>query len=119
MTQGGTLSPTIFNVVVDSVVRHWELLIVGEMGGYNSDDGKAVQPTEGQTIRGRYDGRRQVEEGHVWLKVQAVIFNADNRMVASADLGWIWTVFNTLTRIFGRVGLQTNVQETVGMVCQP
>ena len=29
-TQGDSLSPTIFNVVVDSMVRHWESLLVVE-----------------------------------------------------------------------------------------
>ena len=38
VTQGGPLLPTIFNVVVDAVVRHWEALVVGETGGYSSDD---------------------------------------------------------------------------------
>ena len=27
ITQGDPLSPTIFNVVVDSVIRHWESLV--------------------------------------------------------------------------------------------
>ena len=39
-------------------------------------------------------------------------------MVSSADLGWLQTAFDILTGIFGRVGLQTNVQKNVGMVCQ-
>ena len=30
MTQGDLLSPTIFNVVVDAVVRHWVTLAVKE-----------------------------------------------------------------------------------------
>ena len=43
----------------------------------------------------------------------------DNVLVASANTGWIQTVSDTLTWIFNRVGLRTNVRKTVGMVCQP
>ena len=37
-------------------------------------------------------------------------------MVASTDPGWIHTAFDILTGLFDRVGLQTNVKKTVGMV---
>ena len=33
VTQGDPLSPTIFNVVVEAVVRHWILLVAGGAGG--------------------------------------------------------------------------------------
>ena len=33
VTQGDPLSPTIFNVVVDAVVRHWKYLLVAEREG--------------------------------------------------------------------------------------
>ena len=33
MNQGDPLLPTIFNVMVDAVVRHWESLLVAERGG--------------------------------------------------------------------------------------
>ena len=32
MAQGYSLSPTIFSVVVDAVVCHWILLVVGDAG---------------------------------------------------------------------------------------
>ena len=39
MTQCYPLSPTIFNVVVDAMVRHWESLLVAEReGGKNNGD---------------------------------------------------------------------------------
>ena len=31
VTQGDPLSPTIFNVVVDAVVRHWVTLVMAQM----------------------------------------------------------------------------------------
>ena len=40
-------------------------------------------------------------------------------MVASADLGWLQTVFDTLKVLFDQVGLQTNTRKTVGVVFQP
>ena len=59
VTQGDPLPPTIFNVVVDVVVRHWVTLVVEE--------------AETRGGRGR-EGRHQ-----------ASLFYADNGMVASSD----------------------------------
>ena len=39
VTQGDPLSPTIFNVVVDEVVRYWDSLVAERAGGDSSDDG--------------------------------------------------------------------------------
>ena len=50
------LSTTIFNVVVDAAVLHWELLLVGGKGEDNRDDNETVHPTEGQKIQVRDDG---------------------------------------------------------------
>ena len=93
MTQGNPLSPTIFNVVVEAVVRHWEHRIVQEA------------EARGETGReGRY---------------QAALFYADNSMVASSDPTWIQGEFNALVVLFDRVGVQTNSGKTVSMVCHP
>ena len=70
LTQGDPLLPTIFNVVVDTVVRHWESLVVKKARWGNSDDDEARQPEEGRTIQERDNGKRRVEEGHVRLKVK-------------------------------------------------
>ena len=111
--------PTIFNVVVDAVVCHWDSLVAGSMGRDNSNDDEAGQPTEGRTIRGKEDGRRRAEEGHALLKVQIAFFNAGGRMLASTDPVWLQTAFDMPTGIFDRVGLGTNFRKTVGMVCEP
>ena len=119
VTQGDPLSPTIFNVVVDVVVRHWESLLVAEQGGGESsdDEGNRAQMA-GRKIQDR-DGRRQwSEEGHQRLTVKAEFFYANDGIVTSTDLGWIQLAFDMLTGIFDRVGLRANVQNTVGMVCQ-
>ena len=45
--QGDPLSPTIFNVVVDTVVHHGEYLVAEREGRYSSDDkGDVAQMTE-------------------------------------------------------------------------
>ena len=63
VTQGDPLSPTIFNVVVDAVVRHWIQL--------------ATHEAERRGERGR-EGRHQ-----------AALFYADDSMIASPDPRWI------------------------------
>ena len=47
VTQGDPLSPTIFNVVVDTVVRHEESLVAERKGRDRSDDkGDVAQMAE-------------------------------------------------------------------------
>ena len=93
MTQGYLLSPTIFNVVVDVVVRHWVKVIV---------EGANDQGGHGQ------------EERH-----QNSLLYVDVGMVVLLDPGWLQGALSTLVGLFGRVGLNTNSGKTVGMVCRP
>ena len=93
VTQGDLLSPTIFNVVVDAVVRHWLHLATQE------------------AVRRREWGR---ERRH-----QAALFYADDGMVASTDPRWLQWAFTILVGLFDRVGLKTNQRKTVSMVCRP
>ena len=92
-TQGDPLSPTIFNVVVDAVVQHWVTVVIAE--------------SEAQGELGQ-------EERH-----QAALFYADDSMVDSSDPVCLQGAFNSLVGLFDRVGLQTNVGKTVGMVFHP
>ena len=93
MTQGDPLSPAIFNVVVDAVVRHWVHRVVGKA-----------------------EARRETgQEG----RHQAALFYADNGMVASSDPAWLQGTFTALVGIFDRVGLRKNSGKTVSMVCHP
>ena len=93
VTQGDPLSPTIFNVVVDVVVRHWVTLTVEE-------------------------GETRGEQG--WKgRHQATLFYADDIMVASSDPRWLQWAFTTLVGLFDRVGLKTNTGKTVSMTCRP
>ena len=93
VTQGGPLSPTIFNVVVDVVVRHWVNGLVDEA------------EAKGETGR---EGRNQ-----------SAVFYAKDGMVVSSDPAWLQGAFNALVAIFDRVGLLTNFRKTVSMVCHP
>ena len=72
VTQGDKLSPTIFNVVVDAEVRHWVTL--------------AEEESEKMGERGK-EGRHQ-----------AVLFCADDGMVALSDPHWIQWAFNAPSR---------------------
>ena len=93
VTQDDPLYPTIFNVVVDAVVRNWVNGLVDEA----EEKGKM----------GR-EGRHQ-----------SAVFYADDGIVVSSDPTWLQGDFNALLDIFDRVGLLTNVRKTVSMVCNP
>ena len=93
VTQGDPLSPTIFNVVVDALVRHWVSVTA-----------------EGAEERGGY----RKEGIH-----QNPLLYAYNVMVPSSDPQWIQGAFSTLVGIFDWVGLWTNVRKTYRMVYRP
>ena len=93
VTQGEPLSPTIFNVVVDVVVRYWIDGIVDEA------------EEKGETGR---EGRHQ-----------SAVFYANDGMVVLSDPAWIQGDFSAPVAIFDRVGLRTNVKKTVSMACHP
>ena len=91
----------------------------GGTGGGSSDGNGYAMQTVGRTIRDQDNDRRRAEEGHQRLTVKAELFYDNDWMVASTDPGWLQLEFGILTRIFDRVGLQTNVHKTIGMVCRP
>ena len=93
VTQGDPPPPTIFNVVVDVVVRNWVTVVIAGV---------------------EEQGERGKESRH-----QAALLYVDNGMVDSSELRWIQGEFNTLVGLFDRVGLHTNVWNTVSMVCLP
>ena len=93
VTQGDLLSPTIFNVVVYAVVRHWR-------------EGLVIDTAE--KVETEREGRHQSE-----------VFYTDDGMVVSSDPAWLQGTFSALVAIFDRVGLRTNVNKTVSMDCHP
>ena len=40
-------------------------------------------------------------------------------LFVSTQLGWLKWLFDILTWLFEMVGLKTNVQKKIGMICQP
>ena len=46
------------------------------------------------------------------------LFYMDNGMVALSDLQWLQGAFSILVDPFDRVGLQTNISKTFGIVCR-
>ena len=93
VTQGEPLPLPILNVVVDTVVSHWILFVEGGAGR-------------------QYGWGREVIHSDAF-------FYADNRLVASTDPVWLQGVFDTLIRLFDRVGIWKNLWKTVGMLCLP
>ena len=85
------LSPTIFNVVMDAVVRHWVAVMA-----------------EGVKERGECG-----QEG----RHHNAVFYADNGMVVSSDRKWLQVAFITLVGLLDEVGLWTNVGNKFGMFC--
>ena len=55
MTKGGALLTTIFNVVVNTVVRHWESLVAEGSRGGISDNNEVEHPV-GRTFRAVNNG---------------------------------------------------------------
>ena len=87
------LSPTLFNVVVDTVIRHWVTVVVAT---------EEVTGGLGMLIRDL-----------------ASYFYANNGLVASTQPERLQSLFDVLTGLFVRVSISTNTWETVIMVFQP
>ena len=66
-----------------------------------------------------HDSRWRVEEVHARLMVKATFLFADDRMVESKDPVWFQLAFDTLTGLFDRVGIQTNIHTIVRMMYRP
>ena len=84
VTQGDPLSPTIFNVVVDAVIKHW----VKVVGGWQEGAG---------------------QEG-LGMSIQALpaLFYGDGVLVASPESACLQGAFDALKGLFNHVGLRTN-----------
>ena len=93
VTEGDLLSPTIFNIVADAVVRHWVVVM--------------MEVAEEQ-------GERVQESRH-----QNALFCADDGMVALLDPRWIQDSCSTLVSLFDSLGQQINFGGKSGMICRP
>jgi hypothetical protein len=71
VTQGGPLSPTRFNVVVDAVIRHWLSIVCED-----------AMDTEGFGLE---------------CQRKTALFYADDGLVASTDEEWLQGAFDLIT----------------------
>ena len=93
-TQDELASTTLFNVTVDSVVRHWLSLMV-----------------EDEVV---------IQYGIVHVVEQSLgVFYIDDGILGSRDLEWLHGKLNVLIRLFRRIGLAANVKTLNTMTCQP
>ena len=100
VTQGDPLSPTIFNVVVETVFRHWVTMVAAmEEAG---DPGAAVTEAFGRDVK--------------WLEAY---FNADDGILVSAQSTQLQWAFENLTELFECVDLHINVTKKVSMAYHP
>ena len=90
VTQGGPLSPKIFNIMVDAIVREWLREMELEEAMPENKVGSVVT-------------------------VFLALFYADDGMIASTDADLLQEAMDSLAELFERVGLFTNVDKTKAM----
>jgi hypothetical protein len=93
VTQGDTPSPTIFNMVVDKIVRYWTAQLLE-------------------------DTEAEIGGGSGWTKI-ASIFYADDGAITSHDADLTQQSINLLVNLFQRMNLGANTIKTTSMVCLP
>ena len=87
-TQGGLISPTLFNVVVDDLVGKW-----------------LAMTAEDQAV---------AQEGLVLnVRTCMVLLYSDYSMIGAQDLHWLQNVLNVLIGLFRRYGLVANATNIV------
>ena len=93
VTQGDPVSTTIFNIVVDSVVRAFLLVV--------------FLPQE-------------ANHGFGWsVGEHKICFYADDGKIDGRNPIWINPTLTAMVRMFKRVGFQTNLGKTKEMICTP
>ena len=91
VTQGDPVSPTLFNIIVDEVVR--------------------------ETLQ-EICGPQEAQHGFRWSEGEHnICFYAYDGRIAGKYLIWVQAALITMVRIFERVGLQTNLDKTKAMIC--
>ena len=88
--QGGPLSSTIFIVVVDTVISHWVVLVAVEEAGPD------------RFVRA--------------IQCLAEVLYTDVGILALPRSARLQEALDLLTRLFYRIGIQTNCKKMVGMI---
>ena len=96
VTQGGPVSPRIFNILVDAVVRDWLWQLI--------DEGK-----EDVVANGLGE----------WAQYLLADFYADDALIQCQEADVLQRMIDTMVDLFERVGLVTNTDKTKAMVCVP
>jgi hypothetical protein len=94
VTQGGSLSAKLFNILVDAFAREWVWQLREES---------------------------ELEEAVITELMAAffAIFYVDDAYLASRDPEFLQRALDILVDLFARVGLETNVKKTQTMICTP
>eukprot|EP00956_Cyclotella_meneghiniana_P003690 scaffold4479_cov46-Cyclotella_meneghiniana.AAC.3 len=93
VTQGGPLSPKIFNILVDAIVREWLRQILGD---------EAAAEGVGAAV-----------------SVFLALFYIDDGVIASIDPEYLQEAIDILVDLFEHVGLNTNTKKTEAITCIP
>jgi hypothetical protein len=95
LTQAGDpLFPTLFNIVVDAIIRAW--------------------------LASQQNGDDEATEGFIRnVAARIACFYADDGMIGSRDSDWLQHSIRVLAGLFERVGLRTNTTKTEAMTCAP
>jgi hypothetical protein len=97
VTQGDIVSPTIFNVCVNTVISQWFRLVV--------------------------DSPYHLELIHKGVGMRVLdhhlLFYADDGKLSSADKVWLQFALDQLVSLFELIGLSTNTEKTKAMVSTP
>jgi hypothetical protein len=93
VTQGDIPSPTIFNIVVDAIVRYWTAEVVGDQAA--------------------------IDGGDAWPVVSSTVY-ADDGLLTSHDAEKLQSSYTLLLcELFSLMNLNSNTEKTKSMVFLP
>ena len=100
VTQGGPLSPKLFNFMVDTVVQEWLRRLFGRQPAAHGLDARQA-------------------DGATLYRLFLALFYADDGYIASRNPVLLDRALGILSGLFKRVGLATNTDKTKTVICVP